>query len=221
MGLERIGFIRARMRAIRERFGRKPGAAASDAKQNIVETKKVSLPFSPKIQVPALPPLLPSFSNAELKISREKKDFSSVLDRAIEESTKNTKSPARFKENNFQDKIIKAARKYGLDNDLLHSIIKVESDYNPLAISPKGAMGLMQLMPETAKSLGVRDPFNPLENLEGGSKLLAKLFKKYDNNLDLVLSAYNAGEANVDKYRGVPPFRETREYVKKIRERMK
>ncbi len=101
------------------------------------------------------------------------------------------------------------AKKYGLDH-------KAESDYNPKAVSSAGAMGLMQLMPATAKSLGVRDPFNPRENLEGGAKYLRSLIDRYDGNIKLALAAYNAGPGAVERYKGVPPYKETISYINKI-----
>jgi membrane-bound lytic murein transglycosylase MltF len=108
------------------------------------------------------------------------------------------------------------AKKYGLDQRLLNAVVKAESDYNPKAVSSAGAMGLMQLMPATAKSLGVRDPFNPRENLEGGAKYLRSLIDRYKGNIKLALAAYNAGPGAVERYKGVPPYKETISYIKKI-----
>lgn len=106
------------------------------------------------------------------------------------------------------------AVRHGLRPELLHSVIKVESNYNPYAVSPKGAQGLMQLIPETARRFGVGNSFNPLENIEGGARYLRYLIDLYgENNWPLVLAAYNAGEAAVAKYGGVPPFRETQNYL--------
>jgi hypothetical protein len=106
------------------------------------------------------------------------------------------------------------AARHGLKPELLHSVIKVESNYNPFAVSPKGAQGLMQLIPETARRFGVGNAFNPLENIEGGARYLRYLIDLYgENNWPLVLAAYNAGEAAVAKYGGVPPYRETQNYL--------
>jgi soluble lytic murein transglycosylase-like protein len=106
------------------------------------------------------------------------------------------------------------AARYRLRPELLHSVIKVESNYNPYAVSRKGAQGLMQLIPETARRFGVGNSFNPLENIEGGARYLRYLIDLYgENNSPLVLAAYNAGEAAVAKYGGVPPYRETQNYL--------
>jgi soluble lytic murein transglycosylase-like protein len=108
------------------------------------------------------------------------------------------------------------AARYGVSKDLIAAIIEAESSYNPRAISPRGAQGLMQLMPETAAILRVSDPFDPRENIDGGVRHLLSLMDRFDNNLPLALAAYNAGEGAVIRHRGIPPFRETRQYVKRI-----
>ena len=105
------------------------------------------------------------------------------------------------------------AKQHSLPPQLIHSVIKVESNYNPLAVSSKGALGLMQLIPSTARRFGVLDVFNPVENIEGGAKYLRYLLDRFDNNYPLALAAYNAGEQAVEKYGGIPPFAETRNYV--------
>jgi soluble lytic murein transglycosylase-like protein len=113
------------------------------------------------------------------------------------------------------------AARYSLSPALLHSVIKVESNYNPYAVSRKGAQGLMQLIPETARRFGVGNSFNPLENIEGGARYLRYLIDLYGaENGSLVLAAYNAGEAAVAKYRGVPPYRETQNYLVLVKKQL-
>jgi soluble lytic murein transglycosylase-like protein len=108
------------------------------------------------------------------------------------------------------------ARRYGLDADLVLAVVAVESGFRPEAVSPKGARGLMQLMPETAAALGVEDALDPGANLDGGARHLSSLVALYGGDLPLALAAYNAGAGAVSRHRGVPPYRETRAYVKKV-----
>jgi soluble lytic murein transglycosylase-like protein len=116
----------------------------------------------------------------------------------------------------FSATVERVAAQQSLPPELIHSVIRVESNYNPFAISPKGAVGLMQLIPDTARRFGVSNPFNPVENLEGGAKYLKYLLNRYNGDYPLALAAYNAGEEAVTKYGGVPPYPETRNYVTQV-----
>ena len=119
----------------------------------------------------------------------------------------------------YSDIISSMSQKYGVPEKLIQSVIKTESDFNPDVVSSAGAQGLMQLMPQTAKELGVTDAFDPKQNIEGGTKLLKQHIDTY-GNLELVLAAYNAGPGAVAKYGGVPPYEETQNYIKKVLGRM-
>ncbi len=116
----------------------------------------------------------------------------------------------------FDPIILEAARKFDVDAALVSAVIKAESDYNPRIVSRKGARGLMQLMPSTAKRFGVTDSFDPHANIHGGVRYLRWLLDRFEGNAELALAGYNAGEGNVAKYEGVPPFRETVEYIRRI-----
>jgi soluble lytic murein transglycosylase-like protein len=116
----------------------------------------------------------------------------------------------------YEALVMEHAAKHALRPELVRAVIQVESGFNPRALSPKGAMGLMQLMPATARELGVRNAFDPSDNIRGGTTYLRQLLDKYHGNEELALAAYNAGAGAVDRHSGVPPYRETRDYVKRV-----
>ncbi len=170
-------------------------------------------------------------------------DFKKILDKKIEETTTIEKSATpeekttvsaeikpenkeavelkskidlKAQSTNVEELIETFSEKYGIDGDFIKAIIKQESGFNPNATSKKGAMGLMQLMPKTAESLGVLDAYNPSQNIEGGVKYLKGLLEKYNDNKEMALAAYNAGPGAVKKYGGIPPYKETQNYVNNI-----
>jgi soluble lytic murein transglycosylase-like protein len=116
----------------------------------------------------------------------------------------------------YEDLIQEAALAHGLSPDLIRAVMRTESAFNPFVVSPVGAQGLMQLMPALAEEMGVTDPFDPRQNVMAGAKYLRQLLDQHKGNIALTLASYNAGPGNVARYRGIPPFKETRKYVKTI-----
>jgi hypothetical protein len=129
-------------------------------------------------------------------------------------------SPAPPPSPSIDEAVEQIAARHSLSPRLIHSVIKVESNYNPNAVSPKGALGLMQLIPSTARRFGVSDVFDPMDNITGGAKYLKYLLDLYAGNYPLALAAYNAGEAAVARYGGVPPYPETQNYVVMVRKEL-
>lgn len=133
-------------------------------------------------------------------------------------------SPARFvpslqtcaNQSQFEPHIRLTCLRHGLDSNLVKAVIRAESGFNANAVSPKGAMGLMQLMPDTSRDMGVLNPFDPLENIEGGSRYLRLLLNRFNNDMPLALAAYNAGPEAVSRHGGIPPYDETQVYVQRV-----
>jgi soluble lytic murein transglycosylase-like protein len=145
--------------------------------------------------------------------STEVRSYAVGRDPGVQTTTRVVTSRAAM----YDNLIVEHAQMNGLRPDLVRAVVQVESGFNPYARSPKGAKGLMQLMPDTAREFGVTNPYNPIENVRAGTRYLRQLLDRYDNNEELALAAYNAGPRAVDRYgETVPPYRETRNYVSKI-----
>jgi soluble lytic murein transglycosylase-like protein len=121
-----------------------------------------------------------------------------------------------YSTNKYDHFISDAARQTGVDSRLLKAMIKAESDFNPRAVSRKGAMGLMQIMPENFKMLNLDNPFDPLQNIRAGARYFQKMYERFNGKLALSLAAYNAGPTAVDRYKRIPPYQETEEYVRRV-----
>ncbi len=169
--------------------------------------------------------LFPAVLSAQIYAYKNKKGsvvFSNIASRADARVVRATTSSSGARQVNLQNFLTYAplveeiCAQQQVDPKLVHAVIQVESDYNPSSLSRKGARGLMQLMPETAARYGLSDIWDPRQNIQAGVKHLKYLLELYKNDLPLALSAYNAGVNAVDQYEGIPPYRETRNYVRKV-----
>jgi soluble lytic murein transglycosylase len=129
---------------------------------------------------------------------------------------KSSKIVNSYSTERYNDLIAQAAKRHGVAFSLLKAMIKIESDFDPWAVSSEGAKGLMQIMPENIKALKINDPFDPRENIMGGARYLKQLLKRFDGKLPLALAAYNAGPNIVERYKRIPPFKETEDFVDKV-----
>ena len=150
------------------------------------------------------------------------KDNNNSANDYVDSNANNYASSAQSKSgtrNSYDSYIMASATRHGVDPGLMKAMMHTESAFNPNARSPVGAQGLMQLMPATARRFKVSNAWNPAENIEGSAKYIAWLMRRFNNNIEFAVAGYNAGEGNVDKYNGIPPFKETRNYVKSVMSR--
>jgi soluble lytic murein transglycosylase-like protein len=145
-----------------------------------------------------------------------KKNFRRILNNSQPPPPQQRVSVDRWRSTEWDTHIFETATRYGIEPALVKAIIHTESFFNPYAVSPKGAEGLMQLMPATALMLEVGDSFNPMQNIDGGVRYLRSMLDRFNGNVQLSLAAYNAGPTAVAKYSGIPPFAETRNYVQRV-----
>ena len=162
------------------------------------------------------PKSLNIYDNNDINKKKKKNDVLLNALQEVNEARRDYSKHSTSSKSQILDMVNKISRDNGVDEKLVQALIKQESGFNPNAKSKAGAIGLMQLMPSTAKAMGVNNPYNPAQNVEGGVKYLKSMLKRYNGNVILALAAYNAGPNAVDKYDGIPPYKETQNYVKNI-----
>lgn len=150
----------------------------------------------------------------QLVVRGSKKSKTKTSTKAATSKSSGSKDPARYRR--YDGLIGEAARLYQLPEPFIRAVMRVESDFNPTVVSRAGAMGLMQLMPKTARSMGVADPFDARQNILGGARYLRILANRFKGDLVLTVAAYNAGQGAVEKYNGIPPYKETQRYVRRV-----
>jgi len=163
----------------------------------------------------------PTLSYGETVVQLLGKNISTAVQPVIDQISNvisPTNSKSDYTKSQFDDIINEMAKKYDVDPKLIHSIIQHESNYNPNATSHAGAKGLMQIMPLNFEAYGITNPYDPKQNIEAGTRMIKANLRQYNGNVELALAAYNAGSGNVKKYGGIPPFKETQNYVRKVTE---
>jgi hypothetical protein len=186
------------------------GVRRHEENQESAKVSKDALAEAPHEGVDSIERDSPANASSRQNLPTERGDFTGS------EVGKTTKSFALKVPARIQEAIQEAARKYDLSADLIAAVIRVESNFDPSAVSKEGAGGLMQLMPSTARALKVRNRFDIQQNIDGGSRYLKSLLERFGGQVELALAAYNVGPEAVEKYEGVPPYRHTRHYVKKV-----